>query len=215
MPAKSKRRRYLPVIVVSVVVVSVGGGAVALVRSFLGSPPSAPPQLIEQVRLIRPPPPPPDQPPPPPPPDEKVEIQQPEQPPDPTPNNEPPPSTQLGLDAEGGAGGDAFGLVGNKGGRDLTALGGSAFAWYAGLLKDQVLNELNGDDKLRRGEYSITLRAWLREDGSVARFEILKGSGDATRDRRIAADLARLQRLPQSPPSGMPDTVSLQVVSRG
>jgi periplasmic protein TonB len=214
MPAKSKKRHYLPAIVVSVVVLSIGGGAVALVRSFLGSPPSTPPPLIEQVRLIRPPPPPQEQPPPPPP-EEKVEVPQPEQPPDPTPNNDPPPSTQLGLDAEGGSGSDAFGLVGNKGGRDLTATGGSAFAWYAGLLKDQILNELNGDDKLRAGKYSVTLRAWLRQDGSVARFEILKGSGDSTRDRRIAADLAHVQRLSQAPPSGMPDSISLQVVSRG
>lgn len=215
MPTKSQKRRYLPAIVVTVVVLSVGGGAVALVRSFLASPPSAPPPLVEQVQLIRPPPPPLDQPPPPPPPEEKVEVPQPEQPPDPTPTNEPPPSTQLGLDAEGGAGSDAFGLVGNKGGRELTATGGSAFAWYAGLLKDQILNELNGDDKLRTGKYSITLRAWLRQDGSVSRFEILKGSGDPKRDRRISTDLAHLQRLSQAPPSGMPDSVSLQVVSRG
>jgi len=215
MPATANKRRYLPAIVVTAVVVSVAGGAVALVRSFLASPPSAPPPLVEQVQLIRPPPPPPDQPPPPPPPEEKVDITPPEQPPDPAPNNEPPPSTQLGLDAEGGAGSDAFGLVGNKGGRELTATGGSAFAWYAGLLKDQILNELNGDDKLRKGKYSVTLRAWLRQDGSVVRFEILKGSGDPKRDRWISGDLTHVQRLSQAPPSGMPDSVSLEVVSRG
>lgn len=216
MATRRKRRHYTPAILVGLVVVGVGGGAVALVSSFLNSAPTPPPKIVEQIQLIRPPPPPPDQPPPPPPPpEEKVDVPQPEKQPDPTPSNEPPPSTQLGLDAEGGAGSDAFGLIGNKGGRDITASGGSAYAWYAGLLKDEILNELNDDQKVRSGKYRLTLRAWLRQDGSIARVKILQGSGDPDRDREIEADLAHIKRLPQSPPSGMPDVVSFEVMARG
>src|SRR5215472_10490179 len=117
-----------------------------MIRSFLKSNPGPPQKLVQEVHLIRPPPPPPDlPPPPPPPPDEKVDVPDPLEKPDPTPSNEPPPGEQLGLDAEGSAGGDAFGLLGNKGGRDLIGTGGSAFAWYAGLLKNEILDTLGAE----------------------------------------------------------------------
>jgi periplasmic protein TonB len=216
-PHRRNRRRILPLVIAGVVVVVVGGGGFALVRNIIGALPPPPKQVVQEVQLIRPPPPPPEPPPPPPPPqeEEKVEIPNPQQPPDPTPSNEPPPAANLGLDTEGGAGGDAFGLVGNKGGREITAVGGSAFAWYAGQLKDRILSELTDDKQLHSGNYRVTVRAWVREDGSVDRMEIVKGSGDQARDRQIAADLQHVKRLPQARPAGMPDVISFEVVSRG
>ena len=154
-------------------------------------------------------------PPPPPPPPDKQDIPDPQQQPDPTPSKEPAPSQNLGLDTEGGAGGDAFGLVGNKGGRDITATGGSAFAWYAGLLKDQIQSLLNGDEHVRSGQFRVSLRVWVAEDGSVRRVEIMHGSGSADRDRAIETDLQQLKRLSQAPPAGMPDVISLEVRAQG
>ena len=215
--ARRRKSRYVPLIVVGIVVIGVGGAAVALVRNFLSSPASPPKQIVQQIQLIRPPPPPPDlPPPPPPPPEEKVDMQEPQKQPDPTPSNEPPPSEHLGLDAAGGAGSDAFGLVGNKGGRDLLAGGaGSAFAWYAGLLKDQIVNQLGADKKVRSGDYSLTVRVWVREDGSIQRVSVVQGSGDRARDQTIEAALEHLDRLPQAPPADMPEPISLRIVSRG
>lgn len=218
MNSPHKRRRgrsRVSMYIVSGCVGVVGLGGFALVHSFVSSaaPPSKP--VVQQIQLIRPPPPPPETPPPPPPPpDEKVAVQDPQQKPDPTPSNDPPPSPNLGLDQEGGAGGDAFGLVGNKGGRDITATGGSAFAWYAGLLKDQILSELNQDKNVRSGNYRLSLRAWLGDDGSIKRMEILRGSGDAERDRAIEGDLQRVKRVSQARPTGMPDVISFEVVAR-
>src|ERR1700722_13074285 len=128
-------------IVYGVVVVLVFVGGVLFIRSFLGGAKGGQqPKVVQEVHLIRPPPPPPpeEKPPPPPPPEEKVITPQAQPKPDPTPDNHPPPSQNLGLDAEGGAGGDAFGLVGNKGGRDLLGSGGSAGAWDSGVLKNAV-----------------------------------------------------------------------------
>ncbi len=204
-------------IIVGLCTTAVGVGAFALIRSFVVDGTPQPKLVVEQIHLIRPPPPPPppDTPPPPPPLEEKVNIPDPHQEPDPTPSNEPPPAANLGLDAEGGAGGDAFGLVGNKGGREITATGGSAFAWYAGLLRDQILNELNLDKNVRSGNYRVMLRAWLGEDGAVERMEILHGSGDANRDRAIEMDLQHVKRLPQARPTGMPSVVSFEIVAHG
>jgi protein TonB len=209
-----RKKRRLLIALLGVGVSLIGAGTFALVRSFLNSTPGPPQKLVQEIHLIRPPPPPPDlPPPPPPPPEEKVDVH--EDKPDTAPTNEPPPGQQLGLDADGSAGGDAFGLLANKGGRDLLASGGSAFSWYAGLLKDQILEQLNNDSKARHGEYSLVVRVWVRDDGSIDHVRIVQGSGDRARDQAIEQALARIPRLSQAPPADMPEPISLRIVSRG
>ena len=209
------KRRYMPVIIGFSVAV-VGVGAIAFVRGIItGAPPQAK-KVVQEIHIVRPPPPPPDlPPPPPPPPDEKIDVPDPQSKPDPTPSNEPPPGEQLGLDAEGSAGGDAFGLLGNKGGRDLVASGGSAFAWYAGVLKNEILDKLGPEKRSRSGSYSIDVRIWVRDDGTIDHVRLVQSSGDHERDREIEAALNRITRLSQPPPAGMPEPISLRIVSRG
>ena len=213
-PPRRKKRRHLPIILLSLSVVMIGAGTFAMMRSFLKSPPGTPKQVIQEVRLIRPPPPPPDlPPPPPPPPEEKVDV--PENKPEPTPSNEPPPGQQLGLDADATGGSDAFGLLANKGGRDLIGAGGSAYSWYAGLLRDQILSQLNADGAARKGDYSLVVQVWVSSDGTINRIRVAQGSGDRTRDQAIEQALSRLSRLNQAPPADMPEPISLRIVSHG
>jgi len=212
--SKAQRRRYLVVIALGLVVSGLGAGAVALVRGFLNSAPPPNKKVVQEIHVIRPPPPPPDlPPPPPPPPDEKV-IPDPQKP-DPTPSDEPPPSAQLGLDAEGGAGGDAFGLVGHKGGRDLLASGGSAYAWYTQMLTNEIQEQLSTEKKARHGKYSVTVRVWVRDDGTIDRVRLMQSSGDLERDHAIETALEKIPRLSQAPPADMPEPISLRIVSRG
>jgi periplasmic protein TonB len=214
--AKSPIKRFLPLVLLGLAVVGIGAGAVALMRNFLQSAPPQAKQVVQEIHLIRPPPPPPDlPPPPPPPPEEKVAIPDPQDKPDPTPSHEPPPSEQLGLDAEGSAGDDAFGLAARKGGRDLLATGGSAYAWYAGLLKNEILDQLNSDKRAHQGEYTVIVRVWVRTDGSVDHVRISQGSGSRERDQAIEAALSHITHLSQAPPADMPEPISLRIVSRG
>ena len=200
----------------SVAVTTLGVGAIALMRNFLQSTPAPPKALAQQIQLIRPPPPPPDlPPPPPPPPEEKVSVPDPQDKPDPTESHEPPPGDLLGLDAEGSAGGDAFGLAARKGGRDLLASGGSAYAWYAGLLKNEILDVLSSEKRARSGDYTVIVRVWVRDDGTVDRVRIAQSSGNRDRDRAIETALSRMTRLSQAPPPDMPEPISLRIVSRG
>ena len=215
MAARPKKRRYLTLVLLGLSVTLIGAGTFALMRNFLSSPPGTPQKLIQEIHLIRPPPPPPDLPAPPPPPEEQVDVHEPVPKPDQTPSNEPPPGEQLGLDAEGTAGGDAFGLVGNKGGRELIAQGGSAYVWYAGLVKNQILEQLNTEKQAHRGEYSLMVRVWVRSDGSIDRVRVIEGSGNRERDQAIEAALTRMGRLSQAPPADMPEPISLRIVSRG
>jgi periplasmic protein TonB len=216
MPKPRKKNRFLPLILGAITVTTLGVGAFALVRNFLASAPAPAKQLVQEVHLIRPPPPPPDlPPPPPPPPEEKVNVPDPQDKPDPTPSNDPPPSQQLGLDAEGSAGGDEFGLAAHKGGRDLLAAGGSAFTWYAGLLKNEILDQLNTEKRARQGDYTVIVRVWVRNDGSVERVRVTQSSGNRDRDQAIEAALSRITRVSQAPPADMPEPISLRIVSRG
>ena len=208
--ARRRRRRYLPLILVGVTVPLLGAGAFALVRSFLASSPGQPMKVVQEIHVIRPPPPPPDVPPPPPPPDEKVDVPDPQQPPDPAPSNDPPPSERLGLDAEGGAGGDSFGLVGNKGGRELLASGGSAYAWYSNLLQNEIKDCL-ADNKDVHGS-AVAVRMWLRDDGTtIDRVRLVDSTGDHARDKAIETSMQRC-RFSRAPPDGTPQPISFRIV---
>lgn len=204
MSKQAQKYRFLPLLVLLVVALSAGTGLFLLIRGFLSGKPPQTKQVVQEIHVIRPPPPPPEQPPPPPPPpDEKVDVHEPDPEPDPTPSNEPPPSEQLGLDAEGGAGSDAFGLVGNKGGRDLLSSGGSAFNWYAGLAKNEINEQLQGAMAGIRGSCSIIILLSVGADGSV-RAHLTRSSGDHTCVKAAESKLAGLSPISQAPPANMP-----------
>jgi len=211
---RAQKFRFVPAIALVVLVLVAGGGIVWLVKNFLAGAPPPQKKVAQEIRIIRPPPEELPPPPPPPPPDEEVDINEPQPEPDPTPSNEPPPGEQLGLDADGTAGGDGFGLAARKGGRDLLATGGSAFTWYAGLLKNEILDRLQEEDRARSGSYSVPVRAWVRDDGTIERIELAQSTGDRARDQAIEKVLAGISRLPQAPPPNMPQPMVLRIVSR-
>jgi protein TonB len=164
------------------------------------------------VQLIRPPPPPPEAPPPPPPEPPKEEI--PQEQPEPSPSDEASPSQQLGLDADGGAGSDAFGLAARKGGHDLLGSGGAAFAWYTGRLKDEVLEKLSGDPRFKAKKFTVGVRVWIEADGRIKEVKLTSSTGDRELDRAIESALASVPRMSEPPPIEMPEPVSLKIVSR-
>jgi protein TonB len=211
--SNAKGKAVLPFVLIALGITAVGFGTVMMVRSFLSSEPPAAKKLVQEIKIIRPPPPEALPPPPPPPPEEEVDLKEPEQAPDPVASNDPPPG-DLGLDADGTAGGDSFGLVGRKGGRDLLGTGGSAFSWYAGLLKGEILDELQRVKSARSGAYAVSVKVWVRADGSVERIRLAQSTGDRNRDRDIEDALSRIGRVSQSPPADMPQPVSLRIVSR-
>jgi len=196
------------------VTTTVGAAAVYYIHNFIGSPPPQPKKVVQQVQLIRPPPPPPQEKPPEPPKEEVEKIPEPEQPTPETPSDEPPPGEQLGLDTEGGAGGDSFGLVGNKGGRSLLASGGDRFAWYAGVLKDDLLSFLSDHPDIRQRAYSVNIRLWLDGKGAVTRVALSSSTGDNALDRELQKLLGSMEKVAEAPPADMPQPVQIRLVSR-
>lgn len=214
MNGRAQKYRFVPLIALVTVLALVGVGLFLLIRHFVNQEAPATKKVVQEIRVIRPPPPPPETPPPPPPPpEEKVDLKEPEPEPDPTPSNEPPPSEQLGLDADGSAGSDGFGLAARKGGRDLLASGGSAYVWYAGLLKSEILRRLQDEKKIRASSFSINVRVWLSDDGTIERARVAQSTGSEDRDRLIEQRIVG-GRVSAPVPSGMPQPLMVKVVSR-
>jgi periplasmic protein TonB len=174
-----------------------------------------PQKKIQPITLLNPPPPPPIVEKPPEPEEIEEKIEEPE--PDPEPENLPdvddsPPAGDLGLDADGSAGSDGFGLAARKGGKGL--LSGNPNAWYGNIIKNQMLDLLSDRDELRRTRYSATIRLWLDREGNVKRFELAKGSNDPQVDKSLQFVLAKLKRINQVPPAEMTQPIELRVTSR-
>lgn len=216
--ASNPLQKRAPVIVGTAVVLLLLAGLVWFARDMMGTKTQKQARTVQNITVIRPPPPPPPPPentPPPPPPDKMQEQTQTQSEPEPTPDNEPTPSPQLGLDAEGGAGDDGFGLAARKGGSDIVGTGGAAFAWYTGKLKDEVTDRLSADAKLRGKKYTVGVRIWLASDGRIRDVKMTNGTGNREIDSAISSDIAALGRLSETPPLEMPQPISLQIVSRG
>jgi periplasmic protein TonB len=211
-------KRHIPKIVGTLIVLGVGVLMVDMVRDFLNTPAATPPRGPQQVTLLTPPPPPPppQEKPPEPEIEDEVKIEEPE-PLDDLPeeaSDEPPPGSDLGVDAEGGAGGDGFGLIGRKGGRGLLDGAGDPFRYYASQLQRQIENALVEHDELRKKNYSVTASVEMRDDGSVLRAQLEISTGDRETDAMMIDVITRMQALSQSPPPDMPQPIRLRISSR-
>jgi len=212
---RNKLRAYLPIASISFVVVAIVMVIGWLVITGMDDQGGPSKKVVQQVQIIRPPPP-PEAPPPPPPEPEEVDVPEPEEPePELAEADEPPAGDQLGLDADGVAGADGFGLLGRKGGRDLLGAGSSdQYKWYGQVLKTDLLDKLAGIRDIRRDRYSVEVHLWLRADGHIQRFAIVDSTGDTGLDRDLRAALESLDRVSETPPSGLPQPVRMRIVSR-
>ncbi|MEP6502058.1 MAG: energy transducer TonB [Betaproteobacteria bacterium] len=187
------------------------GGAVWALVAFLGHPVDKS-HGVQSIALINQPPPPPPKPPekPPEPPKikEEVKVDTPKDPPkadDPKPTDKPSSDKPLGLDANGAAGTDGFGLAANKGGQDIagSGSGGGNGAYYSGLLQRQFFEALSRNRKVLHDEFRVVVKIWLADDGRVTRADIVSGSGNTQVDEQIQVTLMDMQPLRDVPPSSM------------
>ena len=208
--------KYLPLIAF-VVLFSLLAWLIFTLIGWLDSQEPNKKKTIQQITFITPPPPPP--PPPkieePPPEVEEVEIEEPEPTPEDLPDlpqDEAPPSEQLGLDADGTGGGDAFGLVGRKGGRGLLS-GGDPYALYSSSVQQKLIEKLNESHEIRRSEYSIEVYFWIVQDGSVGSFKLVKKSGNKQLDGKIERALKDIKKF-DPPVPGMPQPLKVKLTAR-
>ncbi len=168
---------------------------------------------IQKITIIAPPPPPP--PPPeetPPEPDIEEEAEQPEEEiAEEMPEDVAAPAESLGVDSDGSAGGDSFGLIGRKGGRGL--LDGSPFSYYEGLMVSEIQTILAEIDTLKSQEYEIRIKITIAFDGTVKSIKLIKSTGDKKRDKMLLSTLQAFNKFSQMPPAKMPPVIDLKITS--
>jgi len=212
---KNKRiLRNLPGLLGGLVVTSVAVGMVIAITQLMNKPAQMK-KTVQQVTLITPPsPPPPKIEQPPPEPEMKEEVVEEENIPEDIPDAslDMPEGDLLGLDADGGAGGDGFGLIGKKGGKDF--LNGDKYGWYSGVLQQDILDFLYEKKDIRLAKYSIRVNIWIATDGRVKKVRLLDSTGKPKLDKSIKLALAGLDKLSEKPPAKLPQPVSLRITSR-
>jgi outer membrane biosynthesis protein TonB len=140
--------------------------------------------------------------------------------PEPSPEKaEEPALGQLGLDADGEAGNDGFGLAANKGGRSLFGGGGgNAVIWYGAQIKDhleEALRTLLADTPAMHTAYEVYINVWVAADGSISRCELVGGSGKPDIDKALRSALSQLHADIGKPPlENMPQPIKIRFNSR-
>jgi protein TonB len=189
-------------------------GFVWFVHTMMGAKTGKTQRQVQIVQVIRPPPPPPpDQPPPPPP--EKTPEPLPKDEPEPTPEQQPDqaPEQPLGVDADGSAGGDAFGLAARRGGSDLIGGTGTApYAWYTNRMRDSIRDRLTAAACTKSAKGSVSTRILVAADGHVKQIKLTTSTGNARVDDCVDKVLESITSLGDAPPPGMPEQVNLKVV---
>jgi len=211
---RAKLIRFLPILIGILLTAVVIYFAVMLLTTSDDEP--ARKKVVQQVTILAPPPPPPPPPPKieqPPEPKEQKEVDIPEPEEDiPDIPDAPPMGDDLGLDADGSAGSDAFGMIGRKGGRGL--LDGDPNLMYAAKLQKQIEELLVDNEEVRVKAYSVVAQLWIGQDGSVTRAKLSRSTGDKDIDQALVEMLTGMAMLSQSPPEGMPQPVKLRISSR-
>lgn len=208
-------RVYVPKIIGGLILLVAIGYVVKIIGRFIDEAPKHE-KKIQPITILAPPPPPPPPPKvePPPPEPEMEKIEEPQLEPEPLPDvPDQQPAGDTGLDAEGTAGSDAFGLVGHKGGKGLLG-GGNPNAWYAGTIKASLVDILSEHDELRKKSYSAVVKIWLNPDGTVTRFELAKGSNDPDIDKLLDRLLGKFKKASEVPPPGMEQPIKFKISSR-
>lgn len=192
---------------------------IGLIANFIANikdKPEKKERKIQAISVMKPPPPPPpppkvDKPPEPEPEIEKQVEPEPEEIPDVA--DEAPPG-DLGLDADGTAGSDGFGLAARKGGKGLFGGGGNPFSWYGKKASTDIQDILSESEDLRRKGYTAIIKLWVEADGSIKRFELARGSNDAQIDDLLTKLLAKYRKIDEPPPPGMEQPIKLKITSR-
>jgi outer membrane biosynthesis protein TonB len=140
------------------------------------------------------------------------------------PQDNTPEGKELGVDADGAAGGDAFGLMGKKGGRALVSGDGAGaallrkFGWYTNMIQDeirkQVKNHLDKNGGIPKGKLQALVRVVIDDSGRIMDYQITGTSGHQKMDEAVKVTLGAI-RLSQPPPEGMPRAMTVKISSQG
>lgn len=229
---KKTKLSAMSLALIAIVVLVAGIGAYVIVTVLLSDAPQKRSQ-VATVNLVRPPPPPIKEKPPEPEPMKEIKkevvetVVAPDNAPQSAENDPTPAGDKLGVDAEGQAGADGFGLVGKKGGRSLTAggdggLGKSSlfgkYGWYNQIVETEinrkVIKHLEEKGGIPGGKFQLVLRVAFDASGAVVDYRVIGSSGNHKMDDAVKQSMKGL-RISEPPPEGMPLKMNVRLNYRG
>jgi periplasmic protein TonB len=215
---ESKTSVWIKRIAIALVVVLVLGGIGYGIKKLMsgGSPQK---KHVTTIKLI------PDTPPPPPPPPKEppkeqikeqpkeIKVEQPKP-------AEAPPAENLKMEGPAGDGPSPFqaGAVSNdyKGGdvKTIGSDGGAKFNWYAGVLKNQIQDALEKNQKLKEGQYKLIVSVWLKPNGDIEKLEWSGSDAEPEMQQAVKSVLDNMPAMREPPPEGMPQPIKLRITAR-
>ena len=128
-----------------------------------------------------------------------------------------PPAQNEPLKMEGAAGEGGGPFASGSVGKDYVggSIGGAQPSVYAGRLQRHLQEELNRNRKLRESDYRVTLRVWLRKDGSVEKADLAQSTGNLALDQLLRDTLLQVSPMREAPPDNMPQPIRIRVTARG
>ena len=224
---KNSTQRTIMLISTVVAVLLIVAG-IFIVKSLISDDGNKRKRAVQMVTLMKPPPPPEIEEKPPEPEIKKEEILEPE--PEETheemadSESDQEAGSDLGIDADGVAGSDGFGLVAKKGGKAL--IGGDSgnssllkrYAWYTQMLQDRIQErlqkELERTGGIPEGDHQATVRIVMDDDGNIITCQIVGSSGNHKMDTAINSAV-KTATIDEPPPYEMPKAIKLKISSKG
>ena len=138
----------------------------------------------------------------------------------------------LGLEGDGGAGADGFGLAARgKVGRDITTIGtgnglhigdqGAILRKYAGYfrlvqeeMKKIAFKHLDEAGKFPKGKLEATVQIVMDDEGVITECRIVRSSGNSAVDKVVKESL-RLARISLPPPRDVPRRINVRMTAQG
>ena len=125
------------------------------------------------------------------------------------------PDQPLGVDAEGSAGGDAFGLAARRGGsRPGRGNGSAPFAWYTNRITDAIRERLASVECAKTAKGSLSFHLLMEASGKIKQVQLATSTGNPKVDQCIDSALTSMPPMSEPLPPGMPEQINLKIVSR-
>jgi protein TonB len=86
---------------------------------------------------------------------------------------------------------------------------------FAGRLQRHLQDQLSRNRKLKESDYRVTVRVWLRRDGSVEKADLAQSTGNNGLDELLREALLQVAAMREAPPENMPQPIRIRVTARG
>ena len=126
----------------------------------------------------------------------------------------------LKMEGAAGEGGSPFGAgtVGREyagGAVGGTGSVGAVQSMYSGRLQRHFQEQLSRNRKLRESDYRVTVKIWLKRDGTLEKAELAGSTGNETLDELLQESLQQIPPMRETVPENLAQPLKIRITNRG